>query len=1734
MFSFDFKTGDVGEFLKNFKELSKTQQIALLKNSTFNAQQKQLLATSAGLTITESGQIAATAELAASQTAATASTAELSATMTGLGVSIKSALIALATNPLTYLAVGAIAAGIALHNYITEFDNAMKKAEESQSAYTSTSSELESLKSEAKSYKEALTSLADTYEIKLTGDEEISDLISKLQSEDLSLNDQAEVERIKSASPELKRQIGLKEQVASEQSSQAVSDAIDALKIEHTQDLTQSYTTYDRNGIVGHEQNMQTDIITATQNEITALSELKKKRQKLFNDNIDDSMQTSDFEALDADIERYTDSISTNIESLSVLRKNFMENGVMKSGLSKEAQEYYKAITKSIDDFNTIDLSPEEKHLSQIESFFDGSNVSNSLKDSITQMLKSGEVDNATDALHKLGVTLNDLGIEGKGKKAAFDNYFDGLISSAKEADDTVNGIDGSLEGVKAAFASENQDSDWNSMSDYLKQAQELYENGKIGTDDFKAAAQFISPDLIDPKSTDDADAYAAAWEAAYDKIQRYFNSENPSQSADNFKNDLVEKNLATKNGDDITWNFKNSAEAAEALGISIDAAETAMHNLESYGEKFDGIVFSGEGLSRYESALEKIKSLRDSTNNKDSKDRLNGLIDNWDSELERYQNDLSALTEDQVLHIEFEYEMAQLQSEIDELQGLANEGDNTAKAALNYKKSEYREKREEENQYDESKDASYANSYEAVEALQDQLQNTDGEENRAEIQDQISAIYDLQNAFQDALADGEAVDWESFLGTDNARKFIDEIMEITGMSKDAIGDMLGVDSDLFSDQNHIYLTYEIDTSEVEARMENLATGSTIQFNANVDNAETTITALKNEDGTITYTADVNGAKETVYAIDNKDGTITYTINEVEGVKIDKDDRAINTTVNEVEGTKVNKDSESATQVVNQLLGTRVSTKAPDATQTVNRILGSNVGTMLLPATQIINRYFIEHEASGTLLAPARADGTAYNMLNLKPAYAGGKVALSKAETALVNELGTESLIRNGVWSLLPGKMHIQSLKKGDIILNARQTRDLINSGKTNSYARAYAGGTLLNSYADGLPLLSGSTNKSSYSSGLNKASSSAALSASSTAAAISGAAEDLKDFVEIYLDVASDLTKKQIDAIDRAVGLANKQKESAKAISDVQTEISRNQQAYSQYMQQANSIGLSEAYASQIRSGSLNIENITDETLSKNIKSYEEWYKKAKECQDKITDLQDQERELAAERLEHIEDFYKLVTDVREALQKANDAKLDFSDAMGYSAVSDAVRKTYQESLKAAEEIYTDLSQQLVDFKNEFNDLVSKGYIKKYSDEWYEGQAKIHEFNEAISDAGVSVIEFEDKIRDVTYTKIQYLIDGFERAVDKLDARIDLMEARDETIPESIYQKQLDANNSHIADNKKMRDAKLSEQTLYAVNSERYQKLADEISKLDKETLGLMEDNEKLKDTIFELRFTPLEDGIDKMESLRSELKDFMGLLDKEAYFDREGRITEEGAAALALLGQSMASAKQEIADYREGLDKLQESFDNGVISETEFNKKSEEYRKGIRDAIDDVQDYSESLTDLYLKQMKQENEHLQEIIDKRKDALKAKEAYYDYDKKLRSQSRDVNMLKAQIAALEGVNNAGAQAELKRLKQELSDAEDDLAETKRDHASDMLEDGYLAMSDELDEILENTEYQIVHNADKQQEVIRHMLQNVVDLYSSAYGKINEIIHNTGWAGSPDFNSGQFLFNSEI
>lgn len=64
-----------------------------------------------------------------------------------------------------------------------------------------------------------------------------------------------------------------------------------------------------------------------------------------------------------------------------------------------------------------------------------------------------------------------------------------------------------------------------------------------------------------------------------------------------------------------------------------------------------------------------------------------------------------------------------------------------------------------------------------------------------------------------------------------------------------------------------------------------------------------------------------------------------------------------------------------------------------------------------------------------------------------------------------------------------------------------------------------------------------------------------------------------------------------------------------------------------------------------------------------------------AKDCEEAILDLQKQEKELALERLDYIEDYYDAIENLNDAYRDINDDRIEFNDSIGSSAISKEVR---------------------------------------------------------------------------------------------------------------------------------------------------------------------------------------------------------------------------------------------------------------------------------------------------------------------------------------------------------------------------------------------------------------------------------------------------------------------------
>ena len=542
--------------------------------------------------------------------------------------------------------------------------------------------------------------------------------------------------------------------------------------------------------------------------------------------------------------------------------------------------------------------------------------------------------------------------------------------------------------------------------------------------------------------------------------------------------------------------------------------------------------------------------------------------------------------------------------------------------------------------------------------------------------------------------------------------------------------------------------------------------------------------------------------------------------------------------------------------------------------------------------------------------------------------------------------------------------------------------------------------------------------NSGSSSGGSTRSSSGGSSGSSST----KEATEETFDWIEVFLKEMSRATEIAVDNIDRAIGLAQKQTKAYDAISKVQQELTANQQSANKYLQLAANVGLDPSYISKIQNGTLDVEKVTNEDLKKKIDEYKDYYSKYESAADNVAKLEDKITELTEKRLEIITDTYDAIVDINDSIKSVADSKISLNDALGVAIDNPDNYASINKSIKAQEDTYNQLTKKLSDYQKEVDSQLSSGYLKKGSEAYQAAMKNIQDFTAKIYDASTSLLELRDKLDQIKIDTIQNVIEGIKRNSDITEKYISYLQSQNRDVPENLYTDRIDNNNAQVQQNLKQMEIYRQKQVVLDVNSKSYQDYAEKIQTLKENTLELITDNESLQDSIYELRFKPLDDAIQKYSDLEDELKSFRDLLNDDAFLDKQGRITEDGLAQVALLQQSIGTAKQKIADYTTGLQKLKESYDNGVISLTEYNDKSKDYREGIQSSIADVKSYQDSLVDLYKNAMSTEVDYLDKIISKRKEALQKKADYYDYDKTISKKSNDINAIKAQIMALEGV----------------------------------------------------------------------------------------------------------------
>lgn len=1201
---------------------------------------------------------------------------------------------------------GVVAVGAGIYLWATEFDRAVDKAQKSQTAYASTVSEVQSLNSEMENTSARIA------EIEASGP--------------ITLTEKAELEELKLQNAELQRQYELKQKLAEDQSDEAVEDAMDALGKQRTYDITQktqqqqmleSDNIWDRIA-AGQAASqgattmpyVETDIVTATRNEVDALNELKDTREKLLaqrqkaGDTEKESID-SQIDQLDSEIDRYETEVQNNLEDLETLRKNFMDESTntVKSNLSDDALDMYNQITDIIDAYTNVgELQEQADALSEIwkdDSFAQaqqklvdklraGQDVSieeitNDFPDLVKACDEAGiSVETLREELIALAQTdtgmtaleddfeqfktqavsaINSIdainaalvnSFSGKGLSIEIDSETGELtgdlinIASAYQNlegydaaalfEKTANGVHLNREALRALQAQQEaiQKQDFTNkqlalLQRYNDAVAEL-NNLTVGTDEYNAQ-QLVIDELS--SQVELVNQLSAAYDGATSAYQKWIDAQSNGEEGDMYRavsDTMIDRGKELyKEGRYNTDEFRSIAEFYSGQDLALASTEQVVKAYQSSRKAIER-YFTGDKAGVDNLIYDIQKKVPDAIQEVEDENGDVKLKFNLDDESVADALNISQEALQAILRGASEYTddiVLGSTSNIEELEQKLSEMSQKAEEART-KLSDLQSSGELSTTIDLDVDTSKLDEA----GLEQRIEELTGLKEEVEIKfgANSSEVKYVNQLLEEAELRKEILEQQSNVSIS---------VDITGEGDiDTLSQKL---SSLPKDEESNVSINITDASQLDSVVNQIEqipedTSANISITVQDDDTKNTLDAklaeIESKKPTIKCT--VETIDNTGSTLDISNETKTVTVNEVLGTTVDVQDEIKTVTVNYAKGTQESPEDKNAK--VNYDKGKQENPEKKEATVDYNR---GNQDDPLSPRTATVNYELgtvakppsvtvkVNYDTSGAPSGSGPANGTAhfYGTAFAQGTTSGDWSLKQNEPNALINELGSEIVVRDGKWFVLNnGYPTFANLRKGDVVFNHEQSESLLKNGYvTGSHARlayessfvngsAFSSGSWVfgntgngNLNGTGTKYTGSSSNNSSQKSSAEKSAEKASKSAEKAADKF----EEIVDSIETLVDRMDRTLQRLTDSIETySYDLSKQSAASDKAMSTIRSNLTTLQSAYNRYIKEANSVGLSDTWKKRVQNGAIDITTVTNEDLADKISKYQNW----------------------------------------------------------------------------------------------------------------------------------------------------------------------------------------------------------------------------------------------------------------------------------------------------------------------------------------------------------------------------------------------------------------------------------------------------------------------------------------------------------------------------------------------
>lgn len=593
------------------------------------------------------------------------------------------------------------------------------------------------------------------------------------------------------------------------------------------------------------------------------------------------------------------------------------------------------------------------------------------------------------------------------------------------------------------------------------------------------------------------------------------------------------------------------------------------------------------------------------------------------------------------------------------------------------------------------------------------------------------------------------------------------------------------------------------------------------------------------------------------------------------------------------------------------------------------------------------------------------------------------------------------------------------------------------------------------------------------------------------------------------------------------------------------------------------------EHYKKLIREGTLGsdgIASIKNENLKNALKDYQTYYEKAKACEEQVASLTDQLKDLyetlANNPIDSASDkIEKLGTKMDLLNSKVENAVVNADKKSSITSVNKlykSIISNYDSQLNASEKAYTTAksnfssskktltkkfnkysakklgltSAELKTIKNNLknNKKIPGSLINKIYDKF--GYCSLYEkciahneyldaYKTATDDYRQAREDNKSNKRQTASDQFQNISGGFDNKLSSIEhtanmaqANLDFAEATGHYATQKYYKDLLKSNQETMNTEQDKMNQLIKKRDEFVKNGQikkgddAWQQMSEDIwqcaENIQSCKLNAVEFNNSLRDLEWEA-FDRQEEYIDRIIDEANFLIDIM---DSKEKFDENGNITSYGKSAEGLHAINANTYQQLANDKADEIARLDAEYANDKYNK-DYLERREELLEAHREAIKGYHSERSAIVNLVSDGYNAMSEALDNLIDKRKEALSSEKNLYDYQKSITEKTKSLAKLRKQLDAIQGDNSEETKAQIQKIKVSIEDAQSDLQDAEynqwmsdQEELMDKVSDDF---KDWIDNRLKNTD-DIVKDVIKQTNLSASEIKSTLEIVTNENG----------------------------